>query len=245
MQQNLLQRHVGEMKLLFLSTQLKPSLDQWRKWLHHLPIDIMLKVKIGLRGLKPSEKLEKAQRVVSGLRKSKIYGKNKKLIEDLASAKSALEKAIEMAEYGDRRAIGARNLCVKNVDTKLRQAAAYVEAFSGGMKEEIELAGFELRKRNNQPTPLKFPDNFRIRRTENSGELILIWSPVKNSKNYLVQNSLKKGAIEKDWTTISYSTKSRCTVDNLELGKTYYFRVLAIGAGGIGPPSRIEVIMAA
>ncbi len=205
----------------------------------------MLKVKIGLRGLNPSEKVEKAQRVVSGMSKSKIYSKNKKLIEELTSAQNALNKAIEMAEYGDRRAIAARNLCVKNLDAKLRQAASYVEALSNGDKEEIELTGFELRKRNNQAAELSHPENFRIKRTDNTGELQLIWSPVKNSKNYLVQSCLKKEAKNTDWTTISYSTKSRCLVDNLEPGKTYYFRVLAIGAGGIGPPSKIESIMAA
>jgi hypothetical protein len=205
----------------------------------------MLKVKIGLRGLNPSEKVEKAQQVVSGMTKSKIYIKNEKLIEELTSARNALSKAIDMAEYGDRRALAARNLCVKNLDAKLRQAASYVEAFSSGIKEEVESAGFELRKRNNQPATLGHPEDFRLKRTENAGELLLIWTPVRNSKNYLVQNCLKKEAKNTDWTTINYSTKSRCLVDNLEPGKTYYFRVLAIGAGGIGPPSRIQEIMAA
>jgi len=161
--------------------------------------------------------------VASGMTKSKIYSKNVKLIEELTSARIALEKAIHMAEYGDRRAIAARNLYVKNLDAKLRQAASYVEAFSGGKKEVIEMAGFELRKRNNQPAELGHPENFRIKRTENTGELKLIWSPVRNSKNYLVQICSKKEAKNTDWKTISYSTKSRCLVDNLEPGKTYYF----------------------
>lgn len=205
----------------------------------------MLKVKIGLRGLNPSEKIKKAKKVASGMSQSKIYSKNKKLIEELTSAQNALQKAIDMAEYGDRRAIAARNLCVKNLDAKLRQAASYVEAFNNGDKKEIELTGFELRKRNNQPTALGHPENFRIKRTDNTGELLLMWSPVKNSKNYLVQSCKKKNAENTDWQTISYSTKSRCLIDNLEPGKTYYFRVLAIGAGGIGPPSNTEAIMAA
>jgi hypothetical protein len=204
----------------------------------------MLKVKIGLRGLNPSEKIEKAKRVVAGMNSSKIYGENTELINDLTSACEALEKAMKMAEYGDRRAIGARNLCVKNLDAKLRQAASYVEAMSKGDKAEIERSGFELRKRNNQPSALTHPANFRIKRTENSGELLLMWSPVRNSKNYLVQSTLKKDAKKSDWTTINYSTKSRCLIDNLKPGKTYYFRVLAIGAGGIGPPSSTEAIMA-
>ncbi|MFT6996663.1 MAG: hypothetical protein ACJAQ4_000404 [Cryomorphaceae bacterium] len=205
----------------------------------------MLKVKIGLRGLNPTEKVEKAQRVVSGMTKSKIYSKNEKLIEELTSARNALNKAIDMAEYGDRRALAARDLCLNNLDIKLGQAASYVEAFSSGIKEEVESAGFELRKRNNQPATLGHPEDFRLKRTENAGELLLIWSPLRNSKNYLVQNCLKKEAKNTDWITINYSTKSRCLVDNLEPGKTYYFRILAIGAGGIGPPSRIQSIMAA
>jgi len=205
----------------------------------------MLKVKIGLRGLNPSEKVEKAMKVVSGMSRSIIYSKNKKLIEELTSAQVALSKAIEISEYGDRRAIAARNLCVKNLDAKLRKAASYIEAFSNGSREAIENCGFEIRILNNQPQPLGLPENFRIKRTEKDGELLLIWSPVKNSKNYLIQSCMTDSKGKSDWMTISYSTRSRCIIDNLEPGKKYYFRVLAIGAGGIGPPSITESIMAA
>jgi hypothetical protein len=205
----------------------------------------MLKVKIGLRGLNPTDKLQKAERVVSGLSSSSIFNKNKKLIKELSSAQVALSKAIEMAEYGDRRAIALRNLCVRNIDAKIRQAASYVEAFSNGNEEEILKSGFEIRRRNNRTQPLSRPENFSIRRTENEGELRLSWSPVKNSKNYLIQTCTSKSEKSRKWLTILYTTKSRCLVDNLKLGTTYHFRVLAIGAGGIGPPSNTEAIMAA
>ncbi len=205
----------------------------------------MQKVKIGLRGLTLTDKVQKAIQVESGIRKCKVLGNNKDLITELTSARESLEKAMEMAAYGDRRAIAARNLCLKRMEEKLRKAAAYVDAFSNGDEELIRNAGFELRKKNNQPTPLKHPGNFRIKRTEVSGELTLTWSPVTNAKNYLVQSCRKKSPRKADWLTIHYSTRSRCTITDLKPGKTYYFRVLAIGAGGIGPPSSIEAIMAA
>lgn len=205
----------------------------------------MQKVKLGLRGLSPAEKVLKAKKVESGIRRSKVLKENKKLTEELASARIALEKAIEMAAYGDRRAIAARNLCLKKLEEQLRKAAAFVDAYSNGSEEVIVATGFELRKRNNQPTKLKAPENFCLKRTDKSGELILSWSPVSNSKNYLVQCCHRKSPKKSDWLTIHYSTKSRCRITDLKPGKTYQFRVLAIGAGGIGPPSRTEAIMAA
>jgi hypothetical protein len=205
----------------------------------------MQKVKLGLRGLTLQEKVEKAKRVESGIRRSNVLKENKKITEDLASARMALEKAMEMAAYGDRRAIAARNLCLKKLEEELRKAAAYVNAYSHGNETVILESGFDLRKRNNQPAKLEAPENFRIKRTENSGELILSWSPVSNSKNYLVQCCQGKSTDKTEWLTIHYSTKSRCVITDLKPGKTYQFRVLAIGAGGIGPPSCTEAIMAA
>jgi len=215
-----------------------------RKGRHQLN-NYMQKVKLGLRGLSLEAKVKKAKKVESGIRQSSVLNKNKQLTKDLASARAALEKAMAMSAYGDRRALGVRNLCLKKLEEEIRKAAAYVNAYSHGDESIILASGFELRKRNNRPAKLKAPDNFRVKRTEASGELILSWSPVTNSKNYLVQCCHRKSPKKSDWLTISYSTKSRCVLTDLKPGKTYYFRVLAIGAGGIGPPSRTEAIMAA
>lgn len=205
----------------------------------------MQKVKLGLRGLSPSEKAEKAKKVESGIRKSKVLKANKEITQELGSARLALEKAIEMAAYGDRRAIAARNLCLKKLEEQLRKAAAFVDAFSNGDEKVILEAGFELRKRNNRPAELTAPEKFTLKRTEKSGEVVLSWAPVPNSKNYLIQTCTTKSAKKNDWLTIHYSTRSRCTITDLTPGKVYHFRVLAIGAGGIGPPSSTEAIMAA
>lgn len=205
----------------------------------------MTLIKIGLRSLKPAEKTEHAGRIAKGLKSTPIFAKEKTLIAEIESARNALNEAIELSAFGDKRALDERRKCEKNMDDVLRKAAAFVNHSSDGNPELITSAGFDLRKRNNKPLKLPNPQELKVKRTENSGELSLSWKPVKNSRNYLVQTRTKKPEKDSVWDTRAYSTKSRCTIDTLKPGKTYWIRILAVGAKGVSPPSNIIEIMAA
>ncbi|NEN24985.1 hypothetical protein G3O08_15905 [Cryomorpha ignava] len=204
----------------------------------------MSKIKIGLRDLNCEEKVEMAKRIESGLKSVTEFKKHKALIRDLIKSRNSLIQAIEMAAFGDKRAIGARNLCEKQLDSIIRKAAAYVNHESNGCDELIVSAGFELRKRNNTPSELESPEGLKIKRTEKSGELKLNWKPVKNSRNYLVQFTAKKPAKKTDWETL-FSTRSGCFLNALIPGKIYRIRILAVGAKGVSEPGEMIEIMAA
>ncbi len=203
----------------------------------------MTRVKIGLRSLRCEEKVEMAQRVLEGLKSVEEFKNEGALFAELDKATKSLEKAIEMASFGDKRAIGIRKLCEKHIDSVIRKAAAFVNHESGGDEAKIIKAGFELRKTNNKPAELKRPEGLRITRTENSGELKLGWKLVKNSRNYIVQFSIGKTAKENEWNT-HFSTRSRCLLEGLTPGKTYSIRILAVGAKGVSAPSETVEIMA-
>ena len=158
------------------------------------------------------------------------------LIEELRASRTSLEKAIELAEYGDKRALAARNLCERDLDEKIRKLAGFVDVEAAGDEKLILSAGFELRRRNNQPRPMTPPLSPSLQRTETSGEIALRWKPVPNSKNYFIEISPADKPVKK-WTTTTYSTKSRCVLEGLKPGAKYIVRVKAIGAHGVGPPS--------
>lgn len=205
----------------------------------------MTLIKIGLRSLKPAEKMEHAGCIAKGLKSTPVFAKEKTLIAEIEKSRTALKKAIELSAYGDKRALEDRRICEKNMDDILRKAAAFVNHTSDGNPELIKSAGFDLRKRNNKPYKLSNPQEFEVKRTEKSGELILSWKPVKNSRNYLVQTRTKKPEKDSVWETRAFSTRSRCTLDQLKPGKTYWIRILAVGAKGVSPSSKTIEIMAA
>lgn len=202
-------------------------------------------IKIGLRDLRTQEKAAYARRISEGLKSTPVFADEKELILNLDAARHALKKAIKLAAFGDKRALEMRRQAEKDLDEILRNAAAFVNHEAKGDTDLIQSAGFELRKRNNKPMPLSHPINFQVKRTNHSGELVLSWKPVKNSRNYLVQTSTRKPDGDTTWNTAVFSTRSRCTLDTLKPGTIYWIRVLAVGTKGMSPPSEIVKIMAA
>lgn len=203
----------------------------------------MAKVKIGLRGLNTVQKLQKARHIVQAAEAQDGEVRNNLPVNELDKAVEMLEKAAEMAEFGDKRAIAARQLCERNLEEAIRQMANAVEQVTRGDRKAIESMGYEVRSTNNRARPIDKPAELAARRLDTEGAIALKWKPVANSKSYLVQTCAK--GPNNDWQTSGFSTRSRCTIDALEPGKTYRFRVLAIGAKGIGPPSATIEIMAA
>src|SRR5690606_19555089 len=204
----------------------------------------MSKIKIGLRDLNFEEKVVMAKISESGLKSVAEFKNEKELIGELSKSGKALRQAIEMASFGDKRAIGARKLCEQKLDSIIRKAAAFVDHKSNGCNELITAAGFELRRTNNKSTKINAPENLKIKRTDKSGELKLNWKPVKNSRNYLVQYTSKKSTKKTDWETL-YSTRSVCILNDLVPGKIYRIRILAVGAKGVSAPGQMIEIMAA
>ena len=205
----------------------------------------MAKVKIGLRGLTTAQKLEKAKRIIRKVASSEIPDKTTLPVSQLHKAANMLGKAIEMAEFGDKRAIAARKLCEKQVEQAIRKMAMAVEQVTEQDRRLIEAAGFELRSTNNRSQPLSKPESLTPKRLDDEGSIGLKWRPVSNSKSYLVQTCTSTPNSKTNWQTSAYTTKSRCTIDNLKVGTRYWFRVKAIGAKGIGPPSTTASIVAA
>jgi hypothetical protein len=205
----------------------------------------MAKVKIGLRGLNAYQKLEKARSIEQAVNRSSEIDANALPLGELCKAANMLEKAISMAEFGDKRAVAAKRLCAKNVEATIRSMAHAAEQLGKGDRKVIEACGFEVRSTNNRSAPLEQPEGLTAKRLDTEGAVALKWSPVPNCKSYLVQMCTADTQKKINWQTGSYSTRSKCVIDALRPGKTYRFRILAIGAKGIGPPSTTVRIMAA
>lgn len=205
----------------------------------------MNKVKIGLRGLNAISLVKKSEQIEQSIAWNTILSNDTKALKQLTNEKTELQKAIEISAFGDKRAIEYRRECEMKVKNAIRTLAAFVNLASGGDEKIISDAGFDVKDSNNKPKPLQTPVELTIKRTNNKGELIISWTPVMNSRNYIVQCNTKNPENDKKWITTSYSTKSRCVVSDLEPGKIYWIRIKAVGAKGMSAPSQPAQIMAA
>ncbi|MCA1762457.1 MAG: fibronectin type III domain-containing protein [Flavobacteriales bacterium] len=205
----------------------------------------MHKVKTGLRGKNVFEKLAFADRLANRLKSNITLTGSEEHLGELERAVKALEKAIEMAAYGDRRAINARKLCEDQVEMAIKNLALTVDRES--MKDEgiIELVGFEKRRRNNRPQKLTPPDELTLQRTDNEKEICVKWSGVKNSRSYIVEVKSRETKDGQVWKSDGFTTRRKFTLSGLTPGRRYWVRVRAVGALGVSKPSEIKQIMAA
>ncbi len=205
----------------------------------------MNKVKIGLRGLNAKSLVAKADDISNAKAWGVLFSKETKTLVELDSKRNDLESAIQMATYGDKRAIEIRRNCETKIKNAIRNLAAFVNHKSDGDIQIILDAGFEIKRTNNRPAAILTPVNTKIKRTDIEGQLIISWKPVQNSRNYIVQSNSKNPGNNKQWAIACFSTKSRCTLSDLTPGTTYWIRIRAIGSEGMGPPSEVVQIMAA
>lgn len=110
-----------------------------------------------------------------------------------------------------------------------QQRALYVEMASNGDPDIIATSGLPLRR---PPTPvgeLPWPQNLRIERSVNPGVLIVRWLSVASSKGYVLQCAEVIADQPRDWKQVYIGGKFSHQLMNMEAGKTYEFRVAAIG----------------
>ncbi len=108
----------------------------------------------------------------------------------------------------------------------------YLDDASGGSEPEILSAAVPVQ---GVPAPigqLPAPGDFMPTMGDIPGQIDLSWNAVRGAKSYVIE--YREQGTTGAWTQ-EFSTKSKHEVNGLVSGKTYVFRVLALGAAGKSP----------
>ncbi|MFN0077921.1 MAG: fibronectin type III domain-containing protein [Prosthecobacter sp.] len=124
----------------------------------------------------------------------------------------------------------------------LRFRVTYVQLAAKGDPAKIVLAGFDLAADRAPVGDLPAPINFEIGTSNTPGTLKPHWKPVPGARSYILE--FAEHATPLVWAQVKVTTTSRTEVPGLTSGKTYAFRVRAVGASGEGPWSDEAVKMA-
>ena len=108
----------------------------------------------------------------------------------------------------------------------------YVQGASEGDATKILTSGFAVRDLPTPIGPLPAPVDFMPSMGDEPGEIDLTWSAVHGAKSYL--SEYREQGTAGPWLQ-KFGTKSRLSVTGLTSGKTYVFRVAALGAAGQSP----------
>lgn len=108
----------------------------------------------------------------------------------------------------------------------------YLQTTSGGEAAKIMSAAVGVRDEPQPIGQLPAPADFMPTMGDMPGEVDLSWSRMKGARAYVVE--YREQGTTGAWLQ-KMATKSRVTVTGLTSGKTYVFRVAALGAAGQGP----------
>lgn len=129
-----------------------------------------------------------------------------------------------------------RDVAFAELKDMVHEFSGYVQATSAGDKEKIESVGLLTRRAASPPEPPKVPGNVRADTTAYDGRIDVRWAGVRNRLLYRLEIALDPNAVD-GWSTLVLTSKTRHSVEGLESGRRYYFRVMSIGALGESPAS--------
>lgn len=159
---------------------------------------------------------------------------------DLRSFEALLNdfrEAVARAAYRDRLAIIARNNKRKVLQENIRFLSFYVQTAAKGDKGIILASGFVPSKPRRSSEHIPSTADFRVIPTIGTGAVKLrvkAWRPAR-----VYQFEYRKKGDGNPWV-IELSSKSSCTIADLEVLAEYEFRVCYVGRSGKSPYSEVK-----
>jgi hypothetical protein len=197
----------------------------------------MGKIKLNLRNMDVSEKLQFARQIVTAMTGNATFPTPDPALATVTSASDALETAYNAANVAKQDATAKSSTqddSESALDTVLMKLANYVENASDSDETKILSAGMSVRAK---PTPIgaiAMPSSLTATAGDKEGEIDLSWDRVTGAKSYVV-DMCPEPITPANWKQVTISTKSGYTVTGLTSGMKYWFRVCGIGSAGQGP----------
>lgn len=157
-------------------------------------------------------------------------------LETFKEAADGFQQAITDAAYRDRRAVLIREGKRKELLKCLRYLSFYVDFIARGNEDIILESGFVPSKPQSSSEQIPLTEDFRATPTIGTGAIKLRIKAWRLARVY--QFEYRKKGEDNPWITV-LSSKSSCTLSNLELLEEYEFRVCYVGRTGKSPYSEV------
>jgi hypothetical protein len=132
---------------------------------------------------------------------------------------------------------------IATLKTAMEARAVYVETTTNGDPSKIPVSGFAVASTTAQPIgPLPRPEGVKAVMAAMPGVIRVSCEPIKGTQTYIIE--CREHVDGTPWQQAKVSTKSRNDITGLVSGKSYAFRIAAIGAAGQSPWSDEAVCMA-
>ena len=171
----------------------------------------------------------------AGLPKASVSG-----YELLTQLPMGTSRSVEQAKL--KQAQESRLLKEAAFDTAITARALYCEAAQPDDDAALASSGLPLRGEPQPVGDMPAPANLRATMGDQSGEIDLQWDAIYGASSYVIE--CREYSPPTGWSQVKFLNQSKFTVTGLTSGKTYAFRVRALGPKGEGPWSDEAVKMA-
>lgn len=110
----------------------------------------------------------------------------------------------------------------------LHSLGNYVLFTVDGDKTKAQMSGFSIAKTPSPAPPITKPENLQVTEGGNAGELDIKFNRVIGARSYMIQYAEEVATGEPVWQSQTCTT-SKFTLKQLESGKKYLIRVVAVG----------------
>jgi hypothetical protein len=197
----------------------------------------MAKVKLNLRYLTVTEKVQFARQIVTSLTGNASFINPEPPLADVVDSANALEMAFNTATIARQNALEKTSLmddASTTLDSLLSKLGNYVDSTSDGDEAKILSAGMSVKAKSVPIGSLPQPTSLAATAGDMEGEIDLTWDKVHGAKSYVIEY-IPDPITPTGWKSGGVSTKSYASVTSLPSGTKYWFRVAAVGAAGQGP----------
>lgn len=187
------------------------------------------RVKFDYSGLSDSDLLTFSQAVVAGMTlNTSFFPEPIPTVAAVAAMNTAYSGFLSAAASRDKTAVASKDELRDTLILMLADLAAYVNNLASGDVSKLASSGFAIVKTAEPLPPIDIPKNFLVQAGLNTGEIALSIDRVKGALSYNFQVTPDPLTAESVWDTRPTS-RSKFVFNNLEVGKTYWFRVAAVG----------------
>ena len=198
----------------------------------------MAKVKLNFRQLSIPEKIARARQIHAAMTGNARFPHPLPDLDDLNVNVNELEgraTAAQAARLEAKTRTAAQAQGEEALDGLMSQLVSHVESVAGNDESIILGAGLEVRSPNTPATgEPEAPTALTATAGDHDGEIELSWDAVRGARSYVVERSPDPPTAT-SWTHAAVSTRSSATIQGLNSGTRYWFRVAAVNAVGQSP----------
>jgi hypothetical protein len=196
---------------------------------------IFFLVKLGFKEKTVPQFIAYARNIIKKMTGNADFPSPEPALPDYAKAIDELDVANQDALNGGSEEILIREQKFAEAKVLTTQLGAYVELKSKGDVLKIASAGFDYRKQPQPLPPLEQVKGLAAVPNVIHGMVDLRWKKVTGARIYAVM--MTDDIANNDFKLVGKSSKTKFSVLDLNSGKQYWFKVMAIGTGSDGAES--------